>query len=94
MNYEVVFYDKNGMRKTARDLRKVYPPLAVQLYKVDVLSKHYAYKHQFTSVVVKADDFTRNINFDFQHIQKIEIRFPYEKGSVEIDDIAFVGELR
>lgn len=93
MNYEVVFYDKNGMRKTARDLRKVYPPLAVQLYKVDVLSKHYDYKHQFTSVTVRAEDFTRNINFDFQHIQKIEIRFPYEKGSVEIDDIAFVGEL-
>lgn len=89
MNYEVVFYDVNGMRKTARELRKVYPPLAVQLYKVDVLSKSYDYKHQFTTVFVGQEDFTQNIAFDFKNIAKIEIRFPYEKGSVEIDDIGF-----
>ena len=89
MNYEVVFYDGNGMRKTARELRKIYPPLAVQLYKVDVLSKHYGYKHQFTTVFVGQEDFTQNNEFDFSHIQKIEIRFPYEKGSVEVDDIGF-----
>ena len=59
MNYEVLFYDVNGMRKTARELRKIYPPLAVQLYKVDVLSKHYGYKHQFTTVFVGQEDFTQ-----------------------------------
>ena len=89
MNYEVVFYDGNGMRKTARELRMVYPSLAVQLYKVDVLSKQYGYKHQFTTVFVGQVDFTQNNEFDFSHIQKIEIRFPYEKGSVEVDDIGF-----
>ena len=89
MNYQVVFYDVNGMRKTASELRKIYPPFAVQLYKVDVLSKNYNYKHQFTTVTVGAEDFTRNIAFDFKHIQKIVIRFPYEKGSVEVDDIGF-----
>ena len=89
MNYEVVFYDVNGMRKTARELRKIYPPLAVQLYKVDVLSKHYGYKHQFTTVFVGEEDFTQNNEFDFSHVKKIEIRFPYEKGSVEVDDIGF-----
>jgi hypothetical protein len=92
MDYEVVLYDKNGMRKTARDLRKIYPPFAVQLYKVDVLSKNYDYKHQFTTVTARPEDFTRNVNFDFQHVQKIEIRFPFEKGNVEIDDIAFIGD--
>lgn len=90
MNYEVVFYDVNGMRKTARELRKIYPPLAVQLYKVDVLSKSYDYKHQFTTVFVGQDDFTQNNEFDFRHVEKIEIGFPYEKGSVEVDDIGFV----
>lgn len=90
MNYEVVFYDVKGMRKTASELRKIYPPFAVQLYKVDVLSKSYDYKHQFTTVTVGTEDFTRNISFDFEHIQKIEIRFPCEKGSVEVDDIGFV----
>lgn len=92
MDYEVVLYDKNGMRKTARDLRKIYPPFAVQLYKVDVLSKNYDYKHQFTTVTARPEDFTRNVNFDFQHVQKIEIRFPFENGNVEIDDIAFIGD--
>lgn len=92
MDYEVVFYDKNGMRKTARDLRKVYPPFAVQLYKIDVLSKNYDYKHQFTTVTVRSGDFTRNVDFDFQHVQKIEIRFPFENGNIEIDDIAFIGD--
>jgi hypothetical protein len=55
-----------------------------------VLSKHYGYKHQFTTVFVGAEDFTQNNEFDFTHIQKIEIRFPYEKGSVEVDDIGFI----
>ena len=90
MNYEVVFYDVNGMRKTARELRKIYPPLAVQLYKIDALSKRYDYKHQFTTVFVSEEDFTQNKEFDFGHVEKIEIRFPYENGSVEVDDIGFV----
>ncbi len=93
MDYEVVFYDIKGMRKTARELRKIYPPFAVQLYKVDVLSKNYDYKHQFSTVIVRPEDFTRNVDFDFKHIQKIEIRFPYENGKVELDDIAFINEL-
>ena len=90
MNYEVVFYDANGMRKTAGELRKIYPPFAVQLYKVDALSKRYDYKHQFTTVTVGAEDFTENTAFDLKHVQKIEIRFPYENGSVEVDDIGFL----
>ncbi len=93
MDYEVVFYDTKGMRKTARELRKLYPPFAVQLYKVDVLSKNYDYKHQFSTVMVRPEDFTRNVDFDFKHIQKIEIRFPYENGKVELDDIAFINAL-
>ena len=80
------------MRKTARDLRKIYPAFAVQLYKVDVLSKNYDYKHQFTTVNVSPEDFTRNVAFDLQHVQKIEIRFPFENGNIEIDDIAFIGD--
>ncbi len=89
MNYEVSFYDIKGMCVTARELRKIYPPLAVQLYKVDVLSKNYSYKHQFTTVFVGEEDFDQNIDFDFKNIQKIKICFPYEKGSVEVDDIGF-----
>lgn len=89
MNYEVSFYDIKGICVTARELRKIYPPLAVQLYKIDVLSKNYDYKHQFTTVFVDQEDFTQNNEFNFSHIQKIEIRFPYEKGSVEVDDIGF-----
>ena len=91
-DYSVVLYDVNGMRKTAGTgvLRKVYPSLAVQLYKVDVLSKNYDYKHQFTTVTVTPEDFTRNIEFDLQHVQKIEIHFPSENGNIQIDDIGFV----
>ena len=86
----MIFYDANGMRKTAGELRKIYPPFAVQLYKVDALSKRYDYKHQFTTVTVGAEDFTENTAFDLKHVQKIEIRFPYENGSVEVDDIGFL----
>ena len=92
VDYSVELYDVNGMRKVAGPdvLRKVYPPLAVQLYKVDVLSKNYDYKHQFTTVTVASEDFTRNVEFDLQHVQKIEIKFPSENGSIQIDDIGFV----
>lgn len=92
VDYSVVLYDINGMRKVAGvdALRKVYPPLAVQLYKVDVLSKNYDFKHQFTTVTAAADAFTRNVEFDLRHVQKIEIKFPSENGNIQIDDIGFV----
>ena len=57
---------------------------------IDALSKRYDYKHQFTTVFVSEEDFTQNKEFDFGHVEKIEIRFPYENGSVEVDDIGFV----
>ena len=62
----------------------VYPAFLVRLNKLQYLWDAVEYKHQFQTVSIPAEGFK---GVDLEHICKIAIRFPQEKGKVAVDNV-------
>lgn len=71
----------------------IYPALAVQLYKTDVFTDSFEYKHQMETVFTDPEMFTANDDFNFTMVNKIRIYFDRsEYGNIIIDDIGITDK--
>lgn len=71
----------------------IYPALAVQLYKTDVFTDSFEYKHQMETVFVTPEMFAANEDFDFTLVNKIRIYFDRsEYGHIILDDIGITDK--
>lgn len=86
LSYQVVFADANGHTAKASPVT-AFPTVSVQLYKADVITRQYEYKHQFTTVRLAMDQCKADNGFDATNITEVKIVFPDEKGDIQIDDI-------
>ncbi|MCM1268106.1 MAG: hypothetical protein NC302_09385 [Bacteroidales bacterium] len=90
LHYTVELYDAAGNAVTAKDPQLVYPSLAVQLYKQDVLFGSYEYKHQMQTVSLGKDAFPGDAEFDFTSVCKICVAFDGSgAGEIIMDDVGF-----
>ncbi|MDE5965994.1 MAG: hypothetical protein K2G89_04100, partial [Lachnospiraceae bacterium] len=90
LHYTVELYDAEGNVVTAENPQLVYPSLAVQLYKQDVILDSYEYKHQMQTVSLKADMFESDTEFDFTSVHKICVVFDGSRaGEIIMDDVGF-----
>ena len=88
LSYTVELTDANGMTVSAESPVYLYPTLAVQLYKQDVLFGSFEYKHQMQSVRLTREMFGSDTGFDFGQIRRMKILFDgASAGEVIIDDI-------
>ena len=86
--YTVELTDARGRTLGAESPVYVYPTLAVQLYKQDVLFGGYEYKHQMQSVRLTPDMFGSDTDFDFGQITSMKISFDGSAdGEIIMDNI-------
>lgn len=86
--YTVELMDASGKTVTAETPVFVYPSLAVQLYKQDVLFGGYEYKHQMQLVRLTQEMFDSNAGFDFGRIKTMKISFDgAAEGEVILDNV-------
>ena len=88
LSYTVELIDANGKNVSAEKPVYIYPTLAVQLYKQDVLFGGYEYKHQMQAVRLTREMFGLDTGFDFGQIKSMKIVFDGSSdGEVIIDNI-------
>lgn len=88
VDYNIELTDVLGHSVTVNEPTYIYPKLGIQLYKQDVLSGSYEYKHQFQTVIVNKELFDDDSDFDFGNVVQMNIVFNGgEKGRAYIDDI-------
>jgi hypothetical protein len=88
LSYTVELTDANGKTVRAISPVYVYPTLAVQLYKQDVLFGSYEYKHQMQQVILTQNMFDQDTGFDFGRIKGMRIIFDgSDDGEVIIDNL-------
>ncbi len=86
--YKINLFDKNGKSISVENPFYVYPSLAIQLYKQDVIFSSYEYKHQMQTVVLTKDMFASK--FDFNSVVSLSIEFDGSSdGKIIFDDLAF-----
>lgn len=86
--YTVELTDASGKTVSAETPVFVYPSLAVQLYKQDVLFGGYEYKHQMQLVRLTQEMFDSNAGFDFGRIKTMKISFDgAAEGEVILDNV-------
>lgn len=91
--YTVELRDMMGNFVKTENTEFVYPTIAVQLYRQDVLFDSYEYKHQLQTVYITPDMFEDTENFDFANVTAIRIYFDgSEDGSVIINNIGYWTE--
>ena len=91
--YTVELRDMMGNFVKTENTEFVYPTIAVQLYRQDVLFGSYEYKHQLQTVYITPDMFEDTENFDFANVTAIRIYFDgSEDGSVIINNIGYWTE--
>lgn len=87
LNYTVKLTDKNGNTTYIENPKYIYPSLAIQLYKQDVLFGNYEYKHQMQTVRLTSDMFA-SADFDFENVTKITFTFDDKNcKQIMLDDI-------
>lgn len=86
LKYSIELTDEWGNISLANVPVYIYPGLAIQLYKQDVLFDTYEYKYQMQTVRVDMNQFCGDV--DFEHINKLSISLDgTADGKVWIDDI-------
>ena len=86
--YKVILKDNNGNQLSFDEPVLVYPSLALQLYKQDIFTGNYEYKHQFQTVAIDLSVEQLPKGFDRNHISEIQIAFDgTKKGSIKLDDV-------
>ena len=89
--YRVELTDGKGNKVSVAEPTLVYPSLAVQLYKQDVITGSYEYKHQLQTVTVRPESFG-NSNFDYKNVVAMRITTGgAEEGKMIINSIAYQG---
>lgn len=89
--YEVKLTDIKGNTVSVETPVYVYPSLALQLYKQDVMFNTYEYKHQLQTVRVAKESFSDVGDFDFSNVVKLTVSFDgKETGEVIIDDLCIM----
>lgn len=90
VDYTIELVDVLGHSVSVHTPKHIYPKIGIQLYKQDVLSGTYEYKHQFQTVFVTKDLFNENSDFDFGNVVQMSIIINGEnKGRVYLDDIFY-----
>ena len=93
ISYSVELRDLMGNTVKTDNTEFVYPSLAVQLYRQDVIFDSYEYKHQLQTVSVEPSMFEESENFDFSKVTSIRIYFDGSvDGSVIINNIGSCSE--
>ena len=93
ISYSVELRDLMGNTVKTDNTEFVYPSLAVQLYRQDVIFDSYEYKHQLQTVSVEPAMFEESENFDFSKVTSIRIYFDGSvDGSVIINNIGYWSE--
>ena len=88
--YAVELTDASGNKVSAEAPVLVFRTLAVQLYKQDVLSGSYEYKHQLQTVRISPDVFGDS-DFDYSAVTGISITYTGDgQGEMIIDNIAYM----
>lgn len=88
LSYIVELTDASGKTVSAETPVYVYPTLAVQLYKQDVLFGGYEYKHQMQQVRLTQNMFDTNTGFDFGQIKSMKLCFDgATDGEVIMDNV-------
>jgi hypothetical protein len=88
LSYTVELTDAAGRTLGAESPVYIYPTLAVQLYKQDVLFGVYEYKHQMQSVRLTQNMFASDTDFDFGQITSMKIIFDGSAdGEIIMDNI-------
>ena len=86
--YTVELTDASGRTSSAETPVYIYPSLALQLYKQDILFGGYEYKHQMQSVRLTRNMFDSDTDFDFEQIKSVKISFDGSAdGEVIMDNI-------
>lgn len=89
LDYSVRLTDAAGKKTEVTAPVTVYPSLAVQLWKQNVLFGSYQYKHQLQTVRVTPEMF-EGTDFDFTKVVQMEIVTDgTDAGELVIDDISF-----
>lgn len=88
LEYTVELYDVHGNRVSVASPKMIYPSLAVQLYKQDVLFHSYEYKHQMQTVHIDAAMLSGDEDFDETSVRRMVI-LPKggERGRIILDDV-------
>ncbi len=87
LDYIVELYDVHGHMVSVTNPRTVYPTLAVQLYKQDVIFNNYEYKHQMQTVQIDAEMFNDE-GFDYTSVNRMVIIIEEsENGKIILDDV-------
>ena len=90
LDYSVTLVDASGNTVTVDCPDFIYMPLAIQLYKQDVLFGSYEYKHQMATVTVTADDFAGAGDFDFSAVTGVIITADgTEAGEFLLDNLGY-----
>ncbi len=91
--YTVELTDENGNTVSVEEPTLVYHSLAVQLYKQDIITGRYEYKHQLQTVVVRPDSFEQ-AEFDFSNVVSMKISTDgSEDGEMIVNSIAYRSDL-
>ncbi len=87
LDYLVELYDVRGNKISVTNPRMLYPSLAVQLSKQDVLFNDYEYKHQMQTVQIDGEMFDAE-GFDYTSVNKMVITITEgETGHIILDDV-------
>lgn len=90
LDYSVTLTDSYGNTVSCTCPEFVFRSLAIQLYKQDVLSGSYEYKHQLQTVRIRPSDFDTGTEFDFSSVTAITVSFDgSENGHIIINDIGY-----
>ena len=89
--YTVSVTDAKGNTATVQNPELIYPSLAVQLYKQDVLSGSYEYKHQLQRVNLTPETFlTSSQKLDYTAITTLRITpMGTEAGEIILNQIGY-----
>lgn len=87
LDYIVELYDVHGNMVSVTNPKTVYPALAVQLYKQDIIFNNYEYKHQMQTVQIDAEMFNDE-GFDYTSVNRMVIIIEEsESGQIILDDV-------
>ena len=88
INYIVVLRDSQNREVSCERPIYIYPGLAVQLYKSDIFTGNYEYKHPLQTICVAPKMFSGDADFDFSTVSAVNICINEEsEGKIIIDSI-------
>lgn len=89
LDYNVELTDEKGRKASVKNPKLIYPCLAVQLYKQDLIFGSYEYKKQLATINITPSMFETS-DFDFANVVSMKITTDGTKdGKIIINDIGY-----